>query len=261
MQRFEGKAAVITGGARGIGRVIAEQLADEGAAVGILSLREESARKAAAEINARGGTAIGFGGDVAVEGVIEEALRETVRTFGRLDVMINNAGAIGVGSLVEIGTDEWDRVIAVNLRGAFFGCREAARHMIAQGRGGRILNCGSTASRRGEGLLASYSASKFAIIGLTQALAVELAPHRITVNAYCPGHVTTTPMWDFLDAEYARVKGVAIGATKNAVSYDSPLNRVGNAEEIAAAVAFLASDDSSFITGESLLVDGGITRH
>ena len=132
--------------------------------------------------------------------------------------------------------------------------------MIRQGDGGRILNCSSGAGRRGSGLIAAYTASKFGIIGLTQSLAVELAKHRITVNAYCPGHVTSTPMWDFLAGRFGELNGVTPAEVKKSVAHEAPLDRPGTPEEIAGLVAYLASDEAAFVTGESVLIDGGLTR-
>ena len=199
MRRLEGKVALVTGGARGIGQAIAQRFADEGASVAVLALHADSAAGAASELAARGARAVGIGGDVSSEDDVRRAVEDTVAAFGRLDVMVNNAGAIAIGPVVETSADTWDRIVAVNLRGVFLGCREAARQMIAQGSGGRIINASSGAGRRGDALVGAYAASKFGVIGLTQSLAVELAPHAITVNAYCPGHVTSTPMWDLID--------------------------------------------------------------
>src|SRR5262245_64131304 len=220
-----------------------------------MALHEATAAAAADRLTAEGGRAIPLAGDVASEADVAGAVAATVAKLGRLDVMVNNAGTIEISPLVEQTLEGWERVQAVNLRGVFLGCREAARQMIAQGGGGRILNCSSGAGRRGGALVAAYTASKFGVIGLTQSLAVELAPHGITVNAYCPGHVTVTPMWEFIDFQLGRLNHLAPGEAKAAVVNDAPLKRSGRPEEVAALVAFLACDESSFITGESILVD------
>jgi meso-butanediol dehydrogenase / (S,S)-butanediol dehydrogenase / diacetyl reductase len=257
VNRFAGKVALVTGGARGIGLAIARRLADEGASVGVLALHGKSAERAAAEIGER---ALPLAGDVRDEDAVARAVDDTVAAFGRLDVMVNNAGTIVVAPVLETSVEEWDRVLEVNLRGAFLGCREAARQMVAQGGGGRIVNGASGAGRRGNAGIGAYAASKFGVIGLTQSLAVELAPHGITVNAYCPGHVTSTPMWDEIDAASTARSGEAAGAAKRAAEAEPPLRRAGTPEEIAAAVAYLASDEAAYVTGESLLVDGGLVR-
>lgn len=257
--RLRGKVAIVTGGARGLGRAVAERLVIEGAAVCVMSIHEESAEAAAREIGEAGAT-LAFAGDVAVEADVRTCVERTVSAFGRLDIMVNNAGVIAVDSVIDTSVEEWDRILATNLRGTFLGCREAARQMIRQGDGGRILNCSSGAGRRGAAMVAAYVASKFGVIGLTQSLAVELAKHRITVNAYCPGHVTSTPMWDFLAQRFGELNHVPPADIKKNVVHEAALDRSGTPQEIASLVAYLATDEASFITGESVLIDGGLVR-
>jgi meso-butanediol dehydrogenase/(S,S)-butanediol dehydrogenase/diacetyl reductase len=260
VRRLEGKAALVTGGARGIGYAIAQRFAEEGASVAVLALHPESASRAAEGITRAGGRTIAIAADVCDEQAMKRAVRETVAAFGRLDVMVNNAGTIAIGPVVDTSVETWDRVVEVNLRGVFLGCREAARQMVAQGSGGRIINASSGAGRQGNARIGAYAASKFGVIGLTQSLAVELAPHGITVNAYCPGHVTSTPMWDVIDETVTARSGEDPGSAKRAAEAEAPVGRAGRPEEIAAAVAYLASDEAGFVTGESLLIDGGLVR-
>lgn len=260
MNRLEGKVALVTGGARGIGYAIAGRFTQEGASVAVMALHAESASRAAEELTRTGGSATAIAGDVSDENDVQEAVGAAVATFGRLDIMVNNAATIAIGPLVETSTQTWDEVARVNLRGVFLGCREAARQMIAQGDGGRIINASSGAGRRGNAFIGPYAASKFGVIGLTQSLAVELAPHRITVNAYCPGHVTSTPMWELIDNRLSSLTGQEPGAAKRSAEREAPLGRAARPEEVAAAVLFLASDEAEFVTGESLLIDGGLVR-
>jgi len=242
MNGLRGKVAIVTGGGRGLGYAIVERLVTEGVSVAILALHAESVHDAINNLGADRKDVIGLVADVTLEEEVRDAVARTVAAFGHLDIMVNNAGTIVISPLVDMTTEAWDHVVDVNLRGVFLGCREAARQMIAQGRGGRIINGASGAGRRGGSLISAYSATKFGVIGLTQSLAVELAPHGITVNAYCPGHVTSTPMWDFIDREMASITGEEIGSARRAAESEAPLGRAGKPEEVAAAVAFLASD-------------------
>jgi NAD(P)-dependent dehydrogenase (short-subunit alcohol dehydrogenase family) len=210
--RLRERVAIVSGASQGIGRAIAVGLAREGAAVVANHPPSgPSASEVVAEIEGGGGRAVAVEADIGQPSDHERLIRAALDRFGRLDVLVNNAGVISVGPLVETAPESWDRMFEVNVRGTFLGCREAARRLIEQGEGGRIVNCSSGAGRRGAAFVAAYAASKFAVIGLTQSLAVELAPYGITVNAYCPGHVTSTPMWDQIDADFAQLTGAAPG--------------------------------------------------
>jgi NAD(P)-dependent dehydrogenase (short-subunit alcohol dehydrogenase family) len=242
--RFDGRVAIVTGGSQGIGLAIADRLADEGARVAVLSLHEQTAAAAAERLRAAGAEALGIAADVADEADTKRYVAETVQALGRVDVLVCNAGTVEVAPLLETSAEAWDRVMAVNARGVFLGCREVARQMISQGSGGRIVNVSSGAGRQGGPLFSAYAATKFAVIGFTQSIAAELAPHGIAVSACCPGHVTTTQMWDRIDAAVARRSGSLAGKAKRAAVDAVPLGRSGQTGEIASVVA-----------------DGGLLRH
>lgn len=234
--------AIVTGAARGIGEAIARRFAAEGARVAVVDIDSAAAERAAAGV---GGGAAGFGADVgdpeAVRGLVA-AVRER---FGRLDVLVNNAGVIHLAPILELGDAEWEAVLRVNLSGPFYLCREAAP-LIAEAGGGAIVNVSSISADIGSVERGPYSASKAGLLGLSRVLATELAPRRIRVNSILPGPVETK-LSD--DAYTPRIESDFVGRTA--------MGRRGRPEEIAATALFLASDESSYMTGQTLVVDGG----
>jgi 3-oxoacyl-[acyl-carrier protein] reductase len=244
--QLEGKVAVVTGGARGIGRAIAELLAQRGADVVIGDRLEEQAQATAAEIaTATGRRVSGCRVDVADSESAKDFIERAINQMGKVDILVNNAGITRDNLLMRISDQDWDAVLNVNLKGAFNCCKAVARAMMKQ-RYGRIVNITSVVGLAGNAGQANYSSSKAGLIGLTKSLAKELGPRNITVNAVAPGFVTTV-LTDVLPQEF---KEAAIKAT--------PLGRYGTPQDIARAVAFLASDDAAFITGQVLSVDGGM---
>jgi 3-oxoacyl-[acyl-carrier protein] reductase len=239
-----GKVAVVTGGSRGIGRATAEALLGEGARVVIASVRPESVDGAVAALRPRG-TVHGIPCDVASEADVVRLVRETVGRFGRLDLMVANAGTGGhYTNLIDLGTGDWDAMIGVHLRGAFLCGREAARAMRASGAGGRIVNVASVAAYEGDPLLGHYNAAKAGILGLTRSMAHDFAPFGIRVNAIAPCWVHTDMTPDLPPP------GVPVGNL-------GALRRAGRPEEIAAAILYLLSPACDFLTGATLVVDGG----
>lgn len=260
MGRLTGRNSLVTGAARGIGLAIAEALMREGGNVTFLDL-DPSVADVAAEITKKVagpgmGRAIGIKADVASREDMRAAVEATAAEFGSLDVMMNNAGINKPLNFMDVTEENWNLVMKVNAWSVLIGTQEAARQMIAQGTGGKVINTGSVAGRQGYGNMAPYSASKAAVLSLTQAAARSLAQHKITVNSFAPA-VVQTPLWEQLDADL-----VKIGSTKvagQAVEQFSAAILLGAAkpEDLTGTAVFLASSDSNYITGQTILVDGG----
>lgn len=253
------RSALITGAARGIGCAIALRLAADGLAVSVsdLASARSAADEVAAEITAAGGTAVAFSVDVTDPDAVVAAVADHVAAHGGLDVMVANAGIAITVPLVETTAAQWKTTMDVNLAGVFHCYRAAARQMIEQGRGGRIIGAASVASHRAGKFQAAYSASKFAVRGMSQSAAQELAEHGITVNCYSPG-VVHTPMWESIDQALAERKGTELGSEMQAMLNVIPLGRLETPTDVAGVVSFLASPDSAYMTGQSLVVDGGM---
>ncbi len=253
----ENKVAIVTGAASGIGRGIAERLAADGARVVLADIDEAGAQAVASAIGDR---AVAAGCDVTDEASVEATVARAVEAFGRLDIVVNNAGILQVSSVVETDVADWDRMFAVNVRGMFLGAKVAARHLIEQDDGGVIINAASGAGRHGVGLLSHYCATKACAISITQSLALELAPHDIRVNAYAPGHIMT-PMWDDIWEPYATRVDKSVDEIRELFLGTIPLGRYGSPEDVAPYVSWLCSDDAAYVTGQTVGVNGGEWLH
>lgn len=261
MAKLDGKTVLITGAGRGIGRAIAARVAGEGANVVIADIDEGSAREAAETLVAAGGQALGVAVDVTDRASFRAAIAAGVERFGRLDVLFNNAGISKTERFLETSEEDFDRIMAVNARGVLIGTQEGAEQFKRQGGGGKVVNTASIAGKSGFPLFAAYSASKFAVVGLTQAAANALGADGITVNAFCPG-VVTTELWKQLDDEF-----IAIGETQEkgealeGFGAGILVGRLSTADDLTGIALFLASSDSDYLTGQSINVDGGMVFH
>ncbi len=253
MKRLEGKTALVTGAARGIGRAFAEGYAREGARVAVADINIEGAREVAGAI---GNGAIAVHLDVTDQASIEAAVGEVDRAFGGIDILVNNAALFDLAPIVEITRESFDRLFSVNVAGCLFTLQAVAKAMIARGRGGRIINMASQAGRRGEPLVAVYCASKAAVISLTQSAGLDLIRHGINVNAIAPG-VVDGEHWDGVDALFAKYEGRAPGEKKRLVGEAVPLGRMGTAEDLIGMAVFLAGPESAYVVAQTYNVDGG----
>jgi 3-oxoacyl-[acyl-carrier protein] reductase len=254
MGRFDGRIAVVTGGARGIGLGIASRFADEGASVAVLDLDEGQAAEAAAGLptDADGQRHVGIGCDVSDSDSVQTAVDRVADEFGALHILVNNAGVTRDNLLFKMSDDDWDAVMAVHLRGAFLMTRAAQKHFVEQ-KYGKVV-CLSSVSALGNRGQANYAAAKMGLQGFVRTLGIELGPFGVNANAIAPGFIAT----DMTDATAARV-GMDVESFRAAAADRNPVKRVGFPEDIAAVAAFLCSDEASYVTGQVLYVDGGAT--
>ena len=253
MRRLEGRSALITGAARGIGRAFAESYAREGARVAIADINLDGAQQAAEAI---GNGAIAVQLDVTDQASIERAVSRADAELGGIDILVNNAALFDMAPIVEITRESFDRLFSVNVAGCLFTMQAVARAMIARGRGGKIINMASQAGRRGEALVAVYCATKAAVISLTQSAGLDLIRHGINVNAIAPG-VVDGEHWDGVDALFAKYEGRAPGEKKRLVGAAVPFGRMGTAEDLAGMAIFLAGPESDYVVAQTYNVDGG----
>lgn len=253
MKRLDGKTALITGSARGIGLAFAKTYVAEGARVAIADINIDRAREAAAEI---GDAAFAVEMDVTKQDSIDRAINATVAQFGQIDILINNAALFTAAPIAEIDRADYNRVIDINVAGTLFTMQAVAKHMIDRGIRGRIINMASQAGRRGEALVAVYCATKAAVISLTQSAGLNLIQHGINVNAIAPG-VVDGEHWDGVDAFFAKYEGKAPGQKKQEVGAAVPFGRMGTADDLTGMAVFLASDEANYIVAQTYNVDGG----
>ncbi|PWQ97896.1 L-iditol 2-dehydrogenase [Leucothrix arctica] len=252
-KRLEGRVALITGAARGIGRSFAERYLDEGASVVIADINIDRAQLTADQLGEHC-TAIAL--DVTKQESIDACVDETVEHLGKIDILINNAALFSAAPTVEITREDYDKLYAVNVSGSLFMLQAAAKHMIERGEGGKIINMASQAGRRGEALVAVYCSTKAAIISLTQSFGLDLIQYGINVNAISPG-VVDGEHWDIVDSFFAKHENLQPGEKKKQVAANVPFGRMGVAEDLTGMAVFLASSDSDYVVAQTYNVDGG----
>ena len=257
---LNGKIALVTGSARGIGKAITLRFAQEGARVALNDIDNESLKEAAREIEKVSREKVVYKrADVGKSKEVEQLTQYVVEKLGVIDILVNNAAISRIIPFLDTSEPLWDRIMEVNLKGAFLCCKAVIPGMIKKG-GGKIINMSSQSGKRGSKWHAAYCVSKFGIIGLTQSLALELAPYKINVNAVCPG-VVFTPLWEEQAANHARRRGIDEKQVKEDLVKNIPLGRLGTPEEVANLVLFLASSRSDYMTGQAINLSGGLVLY
>ncbi len=250
--KLRGKTALVTGGGRGIGRAIALGLAQEGAQVAVLDILADNAAAVAGEIEATGVKALALPADLTKRAQVDRAIADTLAQFGQIDILVNNAGWDRMEMFLDSEEETWDKIIAINFKGMLYVCKAALPSMVARGQG-KVISIASDAGRVGSTGEAVYAGTKGAIIAFSKTLAREMARHKITVNVVCPG-LTETPLLQGIREQSPKTEKVI-----EAVTRAIPLGRVGQPEDIAGAVVYLASPAADFVTGQTLSVSGGLT--
>jgi 2-hydroxycyclohexanecarboxyl-CoA dehydrogenase len=250
--KLRGKTALVTGGGRGIGRAIALGLAQEGAQVAVLDILAGNAAAVASEIEATGVKALALPADLTKRAQVDRAIADTLAQFGQIDILVNNAGWDRMEMFLDSEEETWDKIIAINFKGMLYVCKAALPSMVARGQG-KVISIASDAGRAGSTGEAVYAGTKGAIIAFSKTLAREMARHKITVNVVCPG-LTETPLLQGIREQSPKTEKVI-----EAVTRAIPLGRVGQPEDIAGAVVYLASPAADFVTGQTLSVSGGLT--
>ncbi|HEY3599530.1 MAG TPA: L-iditol 2-dehydrogenase [Paraburkholderia sp.] len=253
--RLQDQVAILTGAASGIGEAVARRYLDEGAHCVLVDVKPAGSFAQSLRDSA-GDRVLTLSADVTRREDIQRIVAETVRRFGRIDILFNNAALFNMRPLLDESWDIYDKLFAVNVKGMFFLMQAVAQQMVEQGDGGKIINMSSQAGRRGEALVSHYCATKAAVLSYTQSAALALAPHKINVNGIAPG-VVDTPMWDQVDALFARYENRPSGEKKRLVGEAVPLGRMGLPADLTGAALFLASADADYITAQTLNVDGG----
>lgn len=254
---INGKVVLVTGAGQGIGRAIALRLAHDGADIALVDINDEKTPAVAQEIGKIGRKATTFAADVSQRDQVRAAVDHAEKTLGGFDVMINNAGVVDVGPIDEVTPDRVQRIFNVNVNGVLWGIQAAVGKFRQRKQKGKIINAASIAGHDGFAMLGIYSATKFAVRGLTQAAAREYASAGITVNAYCPG-IVGTDMWVEIDKRFAELTGAEVGATYRQYVEGIALGRAQTPEDVAATVSFLAGPDSDYVTGQAIITDGGL---
>ena len=255
-----GQVAIVTGGGGSIGRAIGLRLSRDGASIAVADVNEANAAAVASEIEAGGGRAVPLQVDVSKKADADRMVQETVAQLGSLNILVNNAGLGVVKRLLDTDEATWDSLMNVNAKGVLLCSQAAARQMIAQGKGGRIINNASGAGKIAPGKgtpLGGYAASKHAAVAITKQMGLELSDYGILVNCVCAG-IVDTPMWDLIDREIAAMEGVPVGSVKARAVAGIPVGRIQHPEDVANMVAFLASSEADYITAQALNVCGGI---